>query len=106
MFGNDNNVDTNQKSIFDHNEELVKQQNFVVDFHERKTQIIAGAIAVLVIIFGVWLHVRLTAPMVEKAVSPNQYASTRVEKQDSRHSNKGTIAKQSSGHHIPDGFHQ
>lgn len=106
MFGNDNNSDVKQKSIFDHDEASVKQQKFVIDFHERKTQIVAGAIAVLVIVFGVWLHARLTAPMVEKAVSPNQYASTRVEKQDSRHSNKGTIAKQLSGHHIPDGFHQ
>lgn len=106
MFGNDNNADVKQKSIFDHGEALVKQQKFVIDFHDRKTQIIAGVIAVLVVIFGVWLHARLTAPMVEKAVSPSQYASVRTEKQDSRHSNKGTIAKQASGHHIPDGFHQ
>lgn len=106
MFGNDKNVDDKQQSIFDHHEAPLKPQKFGVDFHDRKTQIVAGAIVVLVIIFGIWLHARLTAPMVEKAVSPNQYASTRVAKPDSRHTNKGTIAKQTSGHHIPDGFHQ
>lgn len=106
MFGNDNNADVKQKSIFDHDEASVKQQMLVVDFHERKTQIVTGLIAVLVIIFGVWLHAWLTAPMVEKAVSPSQYASVRTEKPDRRHSNNGTIAKQSSGRHIPDGFHQ
>lgn len=106
MFGNDNNVDGKQQSIFDQHEASLKQQKFSVDFHDRKTQIMAGVIAVLVVIFGVWLHARLTAPMVEKAVSPNQYASTRVAKPDSRHNNSGSIAKQTAGHHIPDGFHQ
>lgn len=106
MFGNDNNVDVKQQSIFDQHEAPLKQQKFDIDFHKRKTQIMAGVMAILVVIFGVWLHARLTAPMVEKAVSPNQYASTRVAKSDSRHTNKGTIAKQTAGHHIPDGFHQ
>lgn len=107
MFGNDDKVSKNQSSIFDHDVNSSKQtKKIVIDFHDRKTQLITGGIVLLLLIFGIWLHGRLTMPMTEKAVSPDRYASARVDKQDSRHNNNGSIAKEASGREIPDGFHQ